>query len=603
MNAHYPYYPGRHCLNLDGIWDFKWLGDVDSVTFDPASDDCGFDEIAAVPGCYNLAGERIGKRGVALYRTTFRFPAGAARLKFGGLGLYGRVWVDGVYLGQIRTPYTSVSYELELGERQGDYHELIVLVDNRFGNEQTVPVFKPHADFYGWGGIYRSVTLMQVPALRVERVKVSTLDIATGRVRLQVRLGGQWATGEAGERLRVCYTFDRGVLHERETTICAGQKTFTIETQVPEHRLWSVGQPHLHTLELSVAPCTSGSDSSDSIVECFGIRTIETRGREILLNSKPIRLLGVNRHESHPQFGASQPPQLIADDLQLVQELNANFIRAVHYQPDSNFLAACDRKGVLVWAESLGWDQPEADATNAETVALFKEAVVSLVEESLNNPSVIIYGFLNESCSDTPAGRKLYALLVETIRQLDDTRLISYASNRFEKDLCFDLVDIISVNPYPGWIGRAQGAGAGSWLEDYLACIRPEFDKIARYFGETPRYAAKPLLVSESGACGIYGMRDRMRAQWSEEFQQDYFAEAIASVLENPLYAGIALWQMYDTRSYVNVGPQIRVKPRGFNNAGVLDEYRRPKLVFDTVQTLFEHYGKAEPAAAALPQT
>ena len=121
-------------------------------------------------------------------------------------------------------------------------------------------------------------------------------------------------------------------------------------------------------------------------------------------------------------------------------------------------------------------------------------------------------------------------------------------------------------------------------------------DRWADYFS-APQFAQKPLLVSESGACGIYGIRSRERAQWSEEYQSDYFATAIEAILGNPRYSGITLWQMFDCKSYTLCG-QIRTKPRGFNCAGLLDEYRRPKLAFDTVKALFRRY---RPDSAGLP--
>lgn len=627
MNECYPNYPGRQHLVLDGVWDFFWLGEADVAAVGAPSCDGLPMESAPVPGCYNLAGERIGQRGAALYRTRFRFPAGAARLKLGGLGLYARIWLDGQELGQVRNPYATISYDLELTAGNGGSHELLILVDNRFGDESTVPLFKPNADFYGYGGIYRSVTLTQLPQLRLERVKVSTLDTASGRVRLEVRLSAAAAALANAGKLRVHYAFDDG--ETLEADIAAGASAsasaaaspsssasapanagvLVIETTVPEHRLWSPATPNLHRLRLSIAAVTSTAATTtaptattptaagegnaaviyDTIVERFGIRTVATRGRDILLNGEPVLLLGLNRHESHPQFGAVQPAQLIYDDLQLARELNANFIRTAHYQPDNALLDACDRCGFLVWAESFGWHQPEADALNPLSASLLVEATATLVEESLNNPSVIIYGFLNESCSDTVGGRALYERLAATIRSLDATRLVSYASDRFEDDICFDLADVIAINPYPGWINRP---GSRDWIGNCLTHIRPEFDRLARYFSDLPEHTGKPLLVSESGACGIYGMRDRARAQWSEEFQEDYFDEAIRAVLDNPRYVGTTLWQMHDTRSFVNVGPDIRCKTRGFNNAGLLDEYRRPKLAFDKVKELFARYGR-----------
>lgn len=588
----YPLYPERSSLSLDGQWEFAWLDDIDARGFAPARHPTVFDEIAAVPGCFNLAGSRIGRRGVGLYRTTFTFPEGAAQLRFGGLGLYARVWLDGVDLGEIKNPYATITIDTVLGPRVNGRHELLVLVDNRFGNSDTVPVFKPYADFHGYGGIYRSVTISQLPERRIERVHVVTLDIATGRVRLDLRLNGP----DQSYPVRIRYAFDEGESQDAEIVMTPGQRTVSVETHVPNHRVWSPESPNLHTLTLSiVGDAGDGAPVAiDTIVERFGLRTITTRGRELLLNGSPIRLFGLNRHESHPQLGPVQPDQIIVDDLHWAQELNANFIRTAHYQPDSPFLDACDRTGFLVWVESLGWAQPESDARNPETVALLRDAVAALVEESLNHPSAIIYGFLNESCSDTPAGRELYQTLAGTIRSLDDTRLVSYASNRFEADICFDLADIISINPYPGWIDDADPADdeerIRAWTATAMSRIRPEFDRLAEYFSSHPEHAQKPLLVSESGAAGIYGIRDRARAQWSEEFQQDYFDEAIRAVLDNPRYIGITLWQMFDCRSFVNAGPSLRTKPRGYNSAGLLDEYRRPKLVFDTVKSLFARY-------------
>ncbi|EIP97374.1 beta-galactosidase/beta-glucuronidase [Opitutaceae bacterium TAV1] len=592
MSTRHPLYPERHSLLLDGLWDFAWLGDTDAVAFRPAAHDAVFDEIAAVPGCYNLAGSRIGGRGAGLYRTRFAFPSGHARLCFGGLGLYARVWLDGHDLAEIKNPYATIAIDTDIRPAAGggDRHELLVLVDNRF-DPARVPVFRPSSDFYGYGGIYRSVTLTRLPDTRVERVKITTLDIATGRVRLEARLGGR-----IPQKLRIRYAFDGGAPAETVLAAPAGKQPLVIETQVPGHRVWSPEHPALHTLSfgISCAEADGPFEEGDAVIEQFGIRTITTLGREILLNGSPVRLLGLNRHESHPQFGPAQPGQLIADDLQWARELNANFIRAVHYQPDSGFLDACDRAGFLVWAESLGWAQPESDAQDPEIVALHRHSAIALVDACLNHPSVIIYAFLNESCSDTPDGRRLYQNLAQTLRDADSSRLISYASNRFEKDLCFDLADIISINPYPGWIGGFGDMANDPdrlWTTPVLARIRPEIDRLARYFAETPAHAQKPLLVSEIGACGLYGVRDRARAQWSEEFQQDYFDEAVRAVLDNPRYAGIALWQMFDNRSFVNTGPSVRTKPRGYNNAGLLDEYRRPKLAFDTVKELFRRYG------------
>jgi len=559
----FPSYPERLTLCLDGAWEFAWLGDrVDVNAIGPSAE--VYAETAAVPGCFDTAGERIGQRGVGLYRKEFHFPAGQCRLTFGGVGLYARFWFDGREIGRCKIPYSTVEFDLAV---EDGVHEIVVAVDNRF-DPVNVPLFKPNTDFYGFGGIYRSVTIQQLPRLAIDRVRIVTEDIEVGLIRVELTL-----LGIAPKILKFQYGFDGSEMTPAEARVVDNQVAFEVE--VPEFRLWSPERPDLHLIAVEIR--------TDYVEERFGIRSIEVRDRWILLNNLPIRLLGVNRHESHPEFGPVQPTQLMVDDLKYAKELGANFIRGAHYQQNPEFLELCDRMGFLVWEESFGWGQPESDAGDPGIVSLFCRAGATMARSSLNNPSVIIYGFLNESCSDTVAGRELYRKVIAAIRAEDDSRLISYASNRFERDICFDLADIIAINPYPGWISECD-----DWTRSNLVAIEPAIRRYAEYFSKA-QYSGKPLLVSEIGACGIYGIRSRDHAQWSEEFQADYFEEAIDAVLGNPRYCGITLWQMTDCKSYVNSG-QIRCKPRGFNSAGLLDEYRRPKLAFDTVKRLFRHH-------------
>ncbi|MBR3707952.1 MAG: beta-galactosidase, partial [Lentisphaeria bacterium] len=91
-------------------------------------------------------------------------------------------------------------------------------------------------------------------------------------------------------------------------------------------------------------------------------------------------------------------------------------------------------------------------------------------------------------------------------------------------------------------------------------------------------FGGKPIFISEIGACGLYGIHDDDYAQWSEEFQTDFMRTAAEVICEDGRFCGYTLWQFCDTRSYQR--GYIRTKPRGFNCAGIVDEYRRKKLVY-----------------------
>ena len=565
----FPKFLARDERTLDGAWDFHWQGDAGQVEdIDPSR--VSFDTVMAVPGVFDALPRYAGERGIGVYRSVVLMATTAGerlRLVCHGMGLYGRLWWDGRAIGDYDLPYSGVEYDFTT--TAGERHELVIALDSRF-NQEKVPIVRPFYDFCAYGGIYRSLALQRLPALRLERVQVTTLDLATGRVRLRLCLGGDIPGEVAG-----AVAFDAGPAQAFRLTP-AGNAGI-LELAVPGFRVWSPATPHLHTVTVSLA-------GGDAISERFGLRTIEAVGQELRLNGQPLRLLGVNRHEAHPQYGPALPVQTMVEDLQHLKDLGANFVRCVHYPHDQQFLDLCDQAGLLVWQESLGWGNDARDVVSPRFAEAQVRQTRAMVRHRINHPSVILWGFLNEFVSDSEAARPLCRSLVETIRQEDSSRLVTYASCRNERDVCFDLVDVISMNTYPGWIGDLD------WNAHAVTRVAPGVKRLAD-FASRPPLAGKPFIMSEIGACGLYGSHSLARVQWTEEFQADYMAEAARAVLGNPRFCGLALWQMVDSRSYGPWG-QVRTKPNGTNLAGLLDEYRRRKLAFDAVRAVFQEHRK-----------
>ncbi len=559
--AKYPQHPKRQAQRLDGSWRFVWLGDADWAGLRPEAITC--DRIAAVPGVFDTALDNYGKRGTGVYRRTVAASPGALRLKIGGLGLCAKVWWDGTLVGEVRLPYASV--DLDFDNPTAGEHTLTIAVDNRF-SAGTAPLFKASYDFYGYGGIYRSLMLEALPAQRIERVQVTTLDPVAGRVRIRLSTAGV-ADGAAS----VAVGFDSQPGQPHDVTVSGGAAEW--ECAVPAAKPWSPDAPHLHAVCVTLG--------ADQVIDRFGLRRIETEGRQILLNGQPIRLKGVNRHESHPEFGPVQNTHLMLDDIRLVRTLGGNFIRCVHYQHDPEFYELCDETGTLVWAESLGWGLGEKELLPLEPLLVEETRILGRIVA--NHPSVIIAGFLNECASDKASCLPLYQKLAGTLRETAPNTLVSYASNRLKKDVCLSVCDVVSLNYYPGWISPV------SWDQPSSAQVPGYVDDLAKWFDapENKEVFGKPLITSETGCCGVYGVRDRALAQWSEEYQADYLVTSLRASMNNPRFCGVVIWQMFDTRSFVNAG-EVRGKFRGFNNAGLLDEYRRPKLAFDEVQKVFK---------------
>jgi len=564
MNA-YPHYPSRQTLWLDGIWEFAWVEKGELADLNPSQ--LRFANRMAVPGCFDSTPDWNGKRGIGVYRRRVTLATAekeALRLDLGGMGLSGKLWWDGKAIGEYALPYSGARYDFE--SAAGMDHELVIALDNRFHPEK-MPLFPPYSDFYAFGGIYRTLSVTRLPKTRVERVKVATTDLAAGRVSLEIEL-----SGTLGPRAQCEVQFDGEEASVVDLSLESGKGQWaqTLSDKAP----WSPESPRLRTVRVTVA--------GDTIVERFGLRTIETRGTELLLNGKPLRLRGVNRHETHPQFGAAVPLPIMVEDLQQLRRLGANFVRSVHYPQDPLFFDLCDETGLLAWEESLGWQIRAKELVKPAVADAIAEETRRMVARSVNHPSLIFWGFLNESDSFAEEVRPLYQRLFALIKAEDPTRLVSFASNHVQRDRCFDFVDVISLNLYPGWFSELD------WNEPAVSRIAPRIAAESAFFSKAP-WSGKPLLISEIGACGIYGMHHPARAQWSEEFQADYMAEAARAVLSDARYCGVTLWQFVDSRSYGPSG-EVRGKPNGVNYAGLLDEYRRPKLALEAVRSVFAKF-------------
>jgi beta-glucuronidase len=196
-----------------------------------------------------------------------------------------------------------------------------------------------------------------------------------------------------------------------------------------------------------------------------------------------------------------------------------------------------------------------------------------------NHPSVILWGVLNESESNILSCRSGYEKLINHIRKQDSTRPVTYATHRPYEDCCLDLVDVVSINCYPGWYGSE------------ISSIPEHIDNIITHIDRSNQIK-KTILISEIGAGAIPGWRDWNGARWTEQYQAELIQTVIRYLFsENNRVGGLSLWQFCDCRISEAV-QKILGRPRGFNNKGVVDEYRRPKLAYEIVKREFNNLRK-----------
>lgn len=552
-------YPLRPVIDLDGLWEFAFREDADFACPDLAA--FTFADRIGVPGVWDVLPAWRGRRGVGCFRRMVSIPPGTrAWLRIGALGLYGKVFVDGVECGASDSPY--IPLEVEVPAAAAARRELILLCCNRFDYAQC-RLFEPFFDFYAYGGIYRHVELHLLPdAPRLDWAGVDTLDWQSGRLRVAVE-------GEPGRReLRLSTATGECLLSETRA-FATGREVFTVTWPAPQP--WSPESPVCQELHVAAG--------QDALTVRFGIRQVRTANGRIFLNDRELpKLLGYCRHEAHPQFGPALPLTQLVADVQLLRDLGCNFVRGSHYPQDPRFLELCDAAGLLVWEESLGWGQKERHFVDPAFVDAQLRHTRAMVRASYNHPCVIMRGFLNEGESHLEAARPCYEALIRLLRESDPGRLVTYATMFGMKDLFLEQVDVIAVNTYPGWYT--------SNLDDEspLGEIVPRLREFVAAFAARG-LAAKPFLVSEIGAAALYGWRDPICAQYSEEYQAEYLRQACTEIIANPAIAGVALWQFCDGRTYR--GARALGRPRAFNNKGTLDEYRRPKMAYQTVKQLF----------------
>ena len=555
----------RPALPLDGFWEFHFAegASIEQVA-DPAF---RATDTMVVPGCWDVLPKWYLKRGTGLYRRTFTLdrPVDNAWLVVDGMGLRAEFRLDGRPLGV--HPYPYLRLEIETGPLDGGEHVLFAALDNRF-DWATMKLARPYYDFYFYGGFYHGVSL----AFDNRRLRVRTRDWSTRTVEIEAE--------NFAER-----DFDATLLFDGSHEVAASFRDGRATVSLPGFALWSPDSPNLHTVSLV---------NADAIVATarFGIRQVEARERRIWLNGETVFLKGLNRHESHAEFGAATPEAVMIKDLQNLKALGGNFIRGAHYPQSQRFLDLCDEMGVLVWEESLGWgngqDYTDKEGTELDDADFVEQQVAqtrAMVRASFNHPCVVLFGFLNEVASQKPAVKALVDRLVAAIRAEDSGRLVTFACNVYKDDLCHADTDVVSFNAYPGTIPCFPG------LPDQLAekvrnASRDGLNTLAALF--RARYPDKPILLSESGCAGQYGLRDPAAGWGSEDFQDEYIADILGTVLANPEFAGCCLWQMNDNRTYHRNSTEQPGKPwGGFSYAGLFDVQRRPKMSVATVRRFY----------------
>ncbi|MFF3500202.1 beta-glucuronidase [Streptomyces sp. NPDC003247] len=571
----------RERRSLNGLWAFRL--DPEGVGRGAGWWRSGLSEAREmpVPASYNDIVPDLTVRdhvGDAWYQTTVRIPAGWSGqrivLRFDAATHRAAVWVNDSPVAEHEGGYTPFEADITEHVVAGAQARVTVVVNNELtwasvppGRvEQTPRGRRQHYfhDFFNYSGLHRSVWLYTTPLARISDIVVETgLEGTTGTVRYTVEY-------RADEPARA-----RVVLRDADGAEVASAEGAEGLLRVPDVHPWAPGDGYLYECEAQLLD--DDGRVADSYLLPVGVRTVEVRGTEFLINGEPFYFKGFGKHEDAPVRGKGHDDALMVHDFELMEWIGANSFRTAHYPYAEEVLDYADRHGVVVIDETaavgmnlklaaMAGAGPAGTTYTEETIGqdtrrTHLQAVRELITRDRNHPSVVLWSIANEPESAVPAARDYFAPLFAEARKLDPTRPVGFANvmhDTASQCLLSELADVVMINRYYGWYVHTGD------LEAAEAALEAELRDWDRLHG-------KPVIVTEYGVDTLSGLHSVVDLPWSEEYQER-FLDMYHRVFDRvDAVVGEHIWNFADfaTRPAVS-----RVDG---NKKGLFTRDRRPK--------------------------
>lgn len=570
----------RDVRTLDGLWSFTidpdglgrtshwWRGElVDPVPIPVPS---SFNDVLVDRRVHDHVGDVWYQRNVII---PFGWTGQRVLLRFDAATHRASVWLDDHLVVEHEGGYLPFEADLTDLVEPGSTHRLTVCVNNEL-SWSTIPPgivdetadgvrrLRYYHDFFNYAGLHRSVWLHTTPRSHIADVTVTTdLDGSDGLVHCGIA-----TTGGGEVRLEL-----RGV----DGTVVARGGGHQATLRVPDAVLWSPGHGNLHELVVELHDAGTLVDRYSLPV---GIRTVEVRGTEFLINGEPFHFRGFGMHEDHLVRGKGHDTATMVHDFALLGWIGANSFRTSHYPYAEEVLDHADRLGIVVIDETaavgmnLGvgggimggpvmatfGDGPIGTDAQAELV----RHVEALIARDRNHPSVVLWSVTNEPESDTEASVEFFSPVFTAARAADPTRPVGFVSVMLAPpDRCrlTELADVVMLNRYYGWyVNHGDLDAAERGLETELRAWA------ARHH--------RPIIVTEYGADTMAGLHGVDAAPWTEEFQADLLDRYHAVFDRIDAVIGEHVWNFADFATSQSI-----VRADG-NRKGVFTRDRRPKL-------------------------
>lgn len=504
----------RTILSLNDGWQFIKSADPAGAEREPVT----------LPHTWNAVDGQDGgndyHRGTCWYERKLPKPeledGKRAWLEFKGAAMMAEVYLNGEKLVRHEGGYST--FRVDLTDHLKEDNVLAVSVDN----SDNDTVYPQKADFTFYGGLYRDVNLIIVPAAHfalgycgAPGIKVTpAVDLANHTAEVAVET---WIEGDARE-----VTFI--VAGETQTAPVSGghaQAVFTIRNV----HLWDgVDDPYLY---IAIAAL----DSGDEISTHFGCRKFEIDPQNgFILNGRSYPLRGVSRHQDRLGIGNALTLEHHREDMDIISELGANTLRLAHYQHSQEFYNLCDENGIIVWAE-IPYITQHLSNGRANTLSQMEELVV----QNYNHPCVAVWGLSNEITAASAVNEELlenHRALNDLCHKLDPTRPTTMA-DVFMLEIDNPILEIPDVNSYNLYFG---------W---YLGDLEQNDEFFDEYHA---KYPDRAIGFSEYGADANpqYQSAVPERGDFTESYQCVYHEHMLQMIEARPWLWATHVWNLFD---------------------------------------------------------
>ena len=393
-------------------------------------------------------------------------------IDFDGVDSFFYLWINGKYVGFSKNSRNAASFNISKYLKKGQNKLAVEVYRNSDGS------FLESQDMFRLPGIFRTVALRSTPKVQIRNLNVLTDTDNLSDWQLKVTAEVRNLGKKEAKDYRLQYAVYKNILYKDDAQkVDALQATTEVQAVAPnaiekvsaaidvkQPDMWSAEAPNRYVLVAQLV------DKKGKVIEAastyFGFRKVEIKetkaeddsfgnaGRYFYVNGKPIKLKGVNRHETHPEQGHVVTHAQMEEEVMLMKRANINHVRCSHYPPDPYWFYLSDKYGIYLEDEANiesheYYYGKESLSHPKEWEKAHTARVVEMVEAAYNSPSIVIWSLGNEA-----GPGQNFVTAYNHLKTLDTSRPVQYERNN-------DIVDMGS-NQYPS-VAWVKGAATGKY--------------------------------------------------------------------------------------------------------------------------------------------